>query len=190
MAFKITTNELVDGFLSTGSDLAELREVIETMNSCTKFLKMRSGDINLLSMIGHAVHDRKDEMGNTVESDIAVIDTLYLAPGNLPTSCLDNTLNSHIKAFRTPKTVHPLMDEWVNKTKLGIMYNERDSSQTFYYTSGSALQTMDRFGISGECLLTPCVERDLLIAKKFEKDLGVTAIVRSTSDGKFRKIFF
>ena len=60
MAFKITTNELVDGFFSTGNDLAELKECIETMNSCTKFMKMKSGDINLLVSISYIGMERTE----------------------------------------------------------------------------------------------------------------------------------
>ena len=40
MAFKITIDTLTDGFFTTGNDLGELKEVIEEMNSCTKFMKM------------------------------------------------------------------------------------------------------------------------------------------------------
>lgn len=189
MAFRINPNELTDGFFMEGTDLAELKEVIEVTNSCTQFLKMKSGDINLLSMVGPAVRDIRDKDGKLVAGDANVIETIYLSPMNLPTDAPDNTINSHMKVFRAPETMHPLMDEWVNRTKLGIMYNERNGSQTFYYTSGSALQTMDRFGLSGEFLLTPSLVRNLAVADSFKKDLGVTAIVRSTSDGKAKKIF-
>jgi HKD family nuclease len=48
---------------------------------------------------------------------------------------------------------------------------------------------MDRFGLSGEFLLTPKLARDLMVADRFKMDLGVTAIVRSTSDNKAKKIF-
>lgn len=189
MAFKITIDTLTDGFFTTGNDLGELKEVIEEMNSCTKFMKMKSGDINLLSMVGPAVRDIRDKDDKLIAADANVIETIYLSPMNLPTDNPANPLNSQLKIFRAPSTMHSLMDEWVNKTKLGIMYNERNGSQTFYYTSGSALQTMDRFGLSGEFLLTPKLARDLMVADRFKMDLGVTAIVRSTSDNKAKKIF-
>lgn len=184
---KYTTNPntLMDTFVMVGNDLNELRETIETMNKHTDFVKMKSGDIHLLSLIGEGIQSIKKE-GGTPE-DKEVIQSLYLVPGALPTAHLDLPLNDVIKAYLKPDTAMGLLDEWVDKTKLAIIYN--DGKKSFYFTSGSALQTMDRFGISGDCLLTPCIERDLLIAKRFEKDLGVTAIVRRSEDGRFKKIF-
>jgi hypothetical protein len=186
--FKMTKEVLMDNFAARGNDLEELKNVIDTMNKHTRFIKMKSGDLNLLSMIGEGTKDINKADG-TIEHDVEVIMSLYLIPGSLPTIQLDKPLDSIIKAYRKPTEADGLLEEWVNKTKLAIIHNENDGRQSFYFTSGSALQTMDRFGISGECLLTPCFERDLLLAKRFELDRGVTAIVRQTEDGKFKKIF-
>lgn len=188
MTFKMDTHTLMDTFTTTGNDLDELKNIIEVLNKHTHFVKMKSGDMNLLSLIGEGKRDIINGEGKK-EKDVEVIENLYLIPGSLPTSSLSTPFDSVIKAYRKPNMAMGLLDEWVGKTKLAIVYNEKNGSQSFYFTSGNALQTMDRFGISGECLLTPCIERDLLLAKRFEKDLGITAIIRQSEDGKFKKIF-
>ena len=177
---------LNDNWTATGNDMEELKDVLSAMNSVTSFVKMKTGDISLLSLIGTDHTDYVAPDG-TKEENIEVIDSIYLNPVNLPSENLSLPLNANIKRFRSPSIDEGLLDEWKNKTKLALLCSNKAGAQILYFTSGSALQTMDRFKMSGEFLLTPCLERDMMIAKRFSEDLGVTAVIRSV--GKIRKIF-
>lgn len=184
--FDYKENMLKDTWSLQGNDLDELKEVIEAMTKATTFEKWKSADISLLSLIRTSKENIAKKDGTT-EEDVDLVDSIYLNPNFLPSENLGLTLDANIKKYRQPKKHPEIIDEWQNKTKLALIYTNKKGSQIFYFTSGNTLQTLDRFGMSGDFLQTPCLERDMMIAKRFQEDLGITAVVRTV--GKVRKVF-
>lgn len=185
--FTIGAKELTDNFTVSGDTLDGLKEVIEKMNENTTFKQMKSGDLNLLSFIGE--DEREVENPDGTKSKVPITKNLQLMPGNLPTLTLSEPFDKVIKAYKKPAEAESLLNEWTGKTKLALVHIEKTGQQVFYFTSKSTLQTMDRFGMSGTFLSTPCLERDLMIAKRFEKDLGITAIIRTSDSKQYKKMF-
>ena len=102
---------LNDNWTATGNDMEELKDVLSAMNSVTSFVKMKTGDISLLSLIGTDHTDYVAPDG-TKEENIEVIDSIYLNPVNLPSENLSLPLNANIKRFRSPSIDEGLLDEW------------------------------------------------------------------------------
>lgn len=199
--FKYDENALLDSFEVTGNTFEELKEVTETLTKNTHFMKWHSADIELLSLDGRRTHDvpKVDKNGNTVRNkdgsikmeSIPVVTSTVLTPFNLPTAHPNIPIDTLLKAYRESSVKTPeLLKEWTEVVKLAIVFNDNNAlkkQKKFYLASANALQTMDRFGMAGDFLLTPCIERDIMIAKQFERDLGVTVIARSCNGTK--KIF-
>jgi hypothetical protein len=176
---------LLDSSQVTGNSFKGLKAVIDKLNETTQFVKLKSGDITLFSLVDNSLIKRKD--GENLADTLYGV---YLEPDNLPTKFLSTPMDTFVKGYHRPKDgANGLVNELEFQTKLALIYNKKNGSHTLYFISKSCLQTMDRFGISGECLSTPCLERDLLLAKRFNLDLGVTAVVRYTEDRKYKKIF-
>lgn len=199
--FKYDENALLDSFEVTGSSLDDLKEVTTVLTKNTQFMKWHSADIELLSFMDKRVieRDKTDEKGNPVldrkgnvkKEQIPCVTNFVLTPGKLPTSNPSVPMDTLLKSYRESSVKTPeLLREWTENVKLAVVFNDNtavNKTKRFYLTSANALQTMDRFGMAGDFLLTPCIERDMMIAKQFEKDLGVTVISRSCNGTK--KIF-
>ena len=182
MLYEKETN-LLDSWRTSGNSFEELRETLRSMTKHTKFLRWHSADVELLSFIDERTITKED-------GEIPVVASYLLTPGNLPTSHPDRPFDSDVKAYRIAGIEEKLIKEWTNEVKLAIVFNDDNNekhSKVFYLTSTNALQTMDRFGLAGDAFSHPSLERDLLIAKCFEKDLGVTVIARVVNGKK--KIF-
>lgn len=199
--FKFSENTLLDTFSETGNTLDGLKEVIKELTDHTHFMKWRSADIELLSFRNRMKieAEKKDKTGNTVLGNdgkpkmekVPVVTSYLLTPHHLPEP--EESLAGHVKAYREKSVKTPeLLTEWTEQVKLALIFNNNAASlnepkRSFYFASQNALQTMDRFGMQGEFLLNPTINRDRLIAQQFEQDLGVTVIAREINGT--RKIF-
>lgn len=191
--FKYDENALLDSFEVSGNSLDDLKEVTTVLTRNTRFMKWHSADIELLSfkdrrIIGRDIVDENgnpvlDKEGNVKQEQIPCITSFVLTPGNLPSDHPSIPLDSLLKSYRESSVRTPeLLTEWTENVKLAVVFNDNtalNNPKRFYLTSANALQTMDRFGMAGEFLTKPCIQRDEMIAKQFEQDLGVTVIARS-----------
>lgn len=199
--FKYDENALLDTFEVSGNSMDELKEVTDVLTKNTQFMKWHSADIELLSFndkrkIERDKLDEKgkpvlDKNGNIKKEVIPCVTSFVFTPGNLPSDSPSIPMDSVLKSYRESSVRTPeLLKEWTEIVKLAIVFNDNNAvnkSKRFYLTSSNALQTMDRFGMAGEFLTKPCRQRDEMIAKQFEQDLGVTVIARSCNGTK--KIF-
>lgn len=186
--FTMNESMLRDCFMESGNSLEKLKEVTDTLTNHTEFIKWHSADIELLSFRERRLKDVDDGNGNKVPVD--GVESYYLSPYNLPSDNPKTTLESWIKTHRTTAIPEELLKEWTDISKLAVVHNNKSSlnvSKNFYFISPNALQTLDRFGISGSHVSTPCYERDANIAKAFSKNLPVTVVFRSVNNS--RKIF-
>ena len=198
--FKYDENCLLDTFSVSGNTFEGLKETLKELMNHTLFMKWRSEDIELLSF--EDIRDMdvivKNEEGVAIRNadgtfkreTIPVIASTLLTPGNLPSMRKGDPLDTLLKAYRVSSVkTDELLHEWTELVKLAFVFNGDNDGpkRTFYLASSAALQTMDRFGMSGEFLGTPSLERDMLIAKQFERDLGVTVIARAVNGTK--KVF-
>ena len=194
--FEMNENVLLDNFQAKGNTFEGLKEVIEGLTNITKFMKWKSGDIDILSYVGRTTVDveKKDQYGNVLTSPqtgevlvdkIPVVSSILLTPGNLPSRHLNVPVDTLQKGYRENSVKTPeLLAEWTEYSKLAFIFNDSTDVNTkrkFYLASANALQTMDRFDMKGRFLTEPSLERDSIIAKQFEKDLGVTVIARSVN---------
>lgn len=193
-------NLLLDSWETSGNNLEELKKTVDALTKRTQFLRWKSGDIELLSFNDRrTLHttlrkngkDVIDKDGKPVEGDVPCVVSTLLSPDKLPSECQSLTLDSFLKSYREESVpTKELLNEWTDTTKLGIVFNDTEEGnlkKRFYLTSSNTLQTMDRFGLAGNFLSEPSLERDMLIAKQFEKDYGITVIARKV--GETKKVF-
>lgn len=160
---------LKEDFQVIGNDLNECKELISEMTDHTKFEKINSAALGILSYV-------------PVETSRKV-NFYQLNPDNLPTDNPNLTLN-HFRAGVSKEAILKrgdfqfLIDETENISKLAFLNNNR-MANNLYFASPNAFASMEGFGLKGSFLSTPSVERDLIIAKQFKREKNITLVSRN-----------
>lgn len=161
---------LLDGWVSRGTSIADFKSELNYLSSITSVKSVKSSDITLLSI---------DEENNTADK----LATYILKPGyiwevselkdgrkvkNLRQGFIDRKKLEEIDA-------DDLVSECENNTKLCFLHGKN-----LFFTSQNLHLTLGlRTGIKGEAGYDPTLERDLLTAKRLEKEDEATLIVRN-----------
>jgi hypothetical protein len=171
---EISKNILLDEWRKTGNSLEELKELIETMNQITTMKKVHTHDITLLSL------HKKGRVG-----DYNTMLSVVLDPLNLP-SLTDGNVKYRQHKVDLAKISPELYREW-EENKLSFSFTDPDSfdEPEFYLTSGSFLQTSDRFGLTGHAISKPTLCRDAYLAEIFaRKNINNTMVYREVEGVK------
>jgi NTP pyrophosphatase (non-canonical NTP hydrolase) len=164
---KLTKNDLLDTMYRTGNTLEELKELVDAMNSVTTMReKICTHDITLLSL-----YER------TKMKDHDIMSSAIFDPMELPSYIKGNLTT---KRSKVKKLSPELVDEW-EQNRLAILYTNPDTydEPEFFVTSGSFLQTSDRFGLTGHAISTPSICRDAYLAEIFaRRNVPNTMVVR------------
>jgi hypothetical protein len=173
----ISPSVLLDNWCATGSSLDELRETLAALEKRTSFVKMKSADINLLSLF---------EVKGIRDKGTEKVGSYLLVPGDFKPNISVDSIQKYYRTVNFPD--HRLIDEWIEEEKIAFSIGGTETKRPlFYLASSNALQTLDRFGLSGNFLSAPHIVRDIAIAHVFEKNLGITTVVRNV--GACRKIY-
>jgi hypothetical protein len=164
---KLTQLDLLDTMSKTGNSIAELKELIEAMNAITTMKEdVCTNDLTLLSLY---------KRGEIQDGESMI--SIKLDPLNLP-SYVEGGVNLHIHKVKD-RIAPELYDEWT-RNRLATIYTNPNSfdEPELYLTSGSFLQTSDRFGLTGHAISTPSICRDAYLAEIFSKNIKNTMVVR------------
>lgn len=164
-------NLLLDSFSASGDDLKDLENAIQQLEECTSFQKETTERLQVLSLFAdddEKIYCYKLDPGQPSRDIIS-----YLQSGRALLR-KDN--------FRKKGSFEDIIEEAVSNTRLML-----SNGKHVYFTSSHVTSTMDAFGINGAFLNTPCIERDLVIAKQFQEDRECTLVVRSVNGVK--KVF-
>ena len=164
-------NFLLDSFSMTGNSLSKFEAVLDEMLRCTIFEKKSSRDVQLLSY---------------VEDDDKNIVFYKLNPDNLHSGSTTYPIAMPRVSLSKAKVLkrgnfEKILEE-VKETKLAI----HDTTKT-YFVSKNVFATMDAFGLKGSFLETPCLERDIMVAKQFSYGRNCTLVTKTFGDA--RKVF-
>ena len=168
----LNENFLLDTFEKRGSDLDELRTLINEVSEKTTFEPVSSSDLNVLSFRRSENNDR--------------ISFYRMAPSHMPTDT-DGILGNHVVGVNTESisgrgNFENLIKE-VTETSKFCLYNEKTNKAYFASASG-IITSLERFGLNGVALTEPSIPRDLMIAEMFKKNLPCTAVIREFNGTK------
>lgn len=174
---KLTINDLLDTMSKSGNSLNELHELIDAMNSITTMRRgICTNDITLLSL--HARGALKEPA-----CDDAFV-SIELDPLALPSYIKGDVV---AKVHKVGDKISPeLYNEW-ERNRLAIVHTDHSTNSLtppeFFLTSGSFLQTSDRFGLTGHAISTPSICRDAFLAEIFARNNVTNTMVVREIDG-------
>lgn len=157
---------LLDSFCERGNDLTKFSELINEIWSKTKFIKMSSKDLSVLSVAN--------------ESDPEKIFVYLLNPREpLPGDSYTDKLRSYCRSLEKKKILEKgdfssLINEVEENTRV-ILY---DDVRLLYVSSG-IFSDLCQFGIKGDFIQKPSFARDMVIAQQFKSDKKITLVCKS-----------
>lgn len=157
-------NVLLDTFCKKGSDLDEFYALIASMDARTRFVRLKSGDLQLLSIVS--------------DSDTHIY-CHRLMPDTEQSFDSIKTLRKLDKAKLRAKGVSDELMREIVSTGL-LFYN----GQSIMLTSPNIMSGLWAFGVKGSFLDTPCLARDMVIARQFSTDKECTLVTREAASTK------
>lgn len=165
--------KLLDSWCETGNSIESFEKAVKELSAATYTKVVRACDLCLLS-----------------KSDTSTPSVLHFYMLN-PTSIWDVDKNGVLSLKRAQvkrevfeaNNVESLLKEYENNTHLLL-----NVDGVIDFTSINLAPTLGlRANVGGDAMLTPSLERDLLVAKQLNSTNEVTAIIRNR--GKARKIY-
>ncbi len=181
---------LLDNFYATGNDFDKLRNIIEELKEVTEFRKCTSSDIAILSYLGQSketgrMYFCKNDIDTIDFVQDYILEQLKLSGIDLEDSDFEE---SHSRFEISRKKIINSMkiedvyknggfDELINELK-NTKFMIADSLGRLNFVSDNFLATAERFGLKGNFLATPNVNRDSAIERQFVDDFKCTLVLK------------